>query len=607
MGAARKKTWHCIVGCLLFIALFLVQATVPVPRAFAANSAPFTNCTQQAQDVTSSSLLVVLLDRSGSLTTTDPNDYSTSVTKALADLWPGSMAVIPFNNDRVPVWGPYTLSDQQQRETLENAIQHFPVGGDTPLAPAMQKALDLFKHAPAGSRAVIVTDGSPDPPVFAGVNQNDEIEQTLLPQFCAQNIPVSTFGLTLDTGQPNGQLANKLLNDIAARTGGESMNVHDPAELAHVIIQLFSQWLHLSFIQARSDQGHYAIPIDTYAKRVIFVAFRSENSFTITLKGPDAKPLPEQATRLSIDRHYEIANLLVSGANQPGVYSVAMDGDPGAQVYALVETSLHAVLLQPTAQTVLSTGQPLTIQAELQANATPVIPRANEATLNVDVSVVAHGQTVYHTIVELTQEDNGPLFSRQITLPVQTGQLHLQIIASYLQIPVEASDAQISLTLRQPFPGDQGIACGSNAVCSWLISPVSTISGFSGIFLLFCFLLFLLSKKPGGWLLMQNGQTRDLGKIRRPLLRRIFYRSVLHSSELEKDFDFRDAHFELLFKQELRIRKTDDEQSVKIRRGTRTIDLYEEDEPSDIADKDTIIIDKCAPATFIQKKTHKYS
>src|SRR5438105_5507229 len=51
---------------------------------------------------TSQSLLVVLLDRSGSLVdepgATDPEGYSTSVVKAIADLWPGAMIVIPFGD-----------------------------------------------------------------------------------------------------------------------------------------------------------------------------------------------------------------------------------------------------------------------------------------------------------------------------------------------------------------------------------------------------------------------------------------------------------------------------------------------------------------------------
>ncbi len=72
------------------------------------------------------SLLIVLLDRSGSLiqepNPTDPNGYSTSVTKALADLWVGQMAVIPFSGDTasLPVLGPSTLAD---RGTLKNEIQ----------------------------------------------------------------------------------------------------------------------------------------------------------------------------------------------------------------------------------------------------------------------------------------------------------------------------------------------------------------------------------------------------------------------------------------------------------------------------------------------------
>ncbi len=49
---------------------------------------------------TSQSVLVVLLDRSGSLHSSDPDGYSTSVTKALADLWPGIMIVIPYHNRR---------------------------------------------------------------------------------------------------------------------------------------------------------------------------------------------------------------------------------------------------------------------------------------------------------------------------------------------------------------------------------------------------------------------------------------------------------------------------------------------------------------------------
>src|SRR5260221_1728094 len=94
------------------------------------------NC-QSPVEPNSQSLLVVLLDRSGSLiqgnVPTDPHGYSTSVTKALADLWPGNMAVIPFSGDttQFAILGPDTLSNPVQRADLEQQVPDLPIGGET--------------------------------------------------------------------------------------------------------------------------------------------------------------------------------------------------------------------------------------------------------------------------------------------------------------------------------------------------------------------------------------------------------------------------------------------------------------------------------------------
>src|SRR5438552_8223295 len=112
--ACRMKPWF-IPGfpLAIILLLFLVfTAMLPLDTAHAM-SPDMEHYTQSScpgvGTVTSQSLLVVLLDRSGSLTfqpgATDPNGYSTSVTKALADLWPGFMAVVPFSNDTTPVLG----------------------------------------------------------------------------------------------------------------------------------------------------------------------------------------------------------------------------------------------------------------------------------------------------------------------------------------------------------------------------------------------------------------------------------------------------------------------------------------------------------------------
>src|SRR6266568_9356191 len=136
-GKEMRHIWQsaCIKGLLL---LFVVLSLWPSNTVLAGTVQKAANCTTVG-DITPQSLLVVLLDRSGSLVyqpgATDPDGYSTSVTKALADLWPGEMAVIPFSYTSTPVIGPAILSDQNQRNQLKEAVQNYPIGGDTPLAP----------------------------------------------------------------------------------------------------------------------------------------------------------------------------------------------------------------------------------------------------------------------------------------------------------------------------------------------------------------------------------------------------------------------------------------------------------------------------------------
>lgn len=560
-----------------------------------------------AGDITPQSLLVVLLDRSGSLTfepgATDPDGYSTSVTKALADLWPGKMAVVPFSNSSTPVIGPYPMSDLQLRDQLKNAVQNYTIGGNTPLDPAMQQALTLLKGAPAGSRVVIVTDGSPDPVIFNNVNQADDIRTNLLHQFCSQGIPVTTFGLALDLTQPDGQTADKLLRDIANGTGGTYTLVRNAHELAQLVVQLYAQWQHLFLLPAQFSNNMYALRIDTYATQVIFVTFRSGANYNISLNSPDGQPVPGQSVQRSTDRHYEIDNMVLSTVNQPGTYSINVSGDAQAQVYALVNTPLHAALVQPTSQTIAYIGQPLQIQAQLLNGTTPIIPKPNEATIVAQVSVQANGQTSNYT-VELAQSNNSPLFSGQIVLHGAAGQVHVQIVATYLLIPVEATDAQVTIPLKLPppvkpvhKPTPPPPPC-TNVNC-YLQRYGGIIFGGLGALLLLLLLLFLLRRRGSrGWTLAQSGRTEDLGSMGRPFMRNIFHKSVLSSRELEDygGFDFNEAKFDLIFKHGVRIKAKSDEPQITVKQGSQLVRVTREVGGVELTDRDQIIGGRGAPA-----------
>lgn len=610
MQQIRQHRHSTTVFKWLFMLLAFLALCIPgVARAAALHtiSTSLAACAP-AGDITSQSLLVVLLDRSGSLTfepgATDPDGYSTSVTKALADLWPGQMAVIPFSGTETPVIGPSPMSES--RDQLKNAVQNYPIGGNTPLDPAMQQALTLLKNAPAGSRVVIVTDGSPEPPVLDnGVNQADDIRTNLLHQFCSQGIPVTAFGLALNLTGQDGQTADKLLRDIANGTGGIYTLVRNAHELAQVVVQLYAQWQHLSFLPAQFNNDTYSIHIDTYATRVIFVTFRSGANYTISLNSPDGQPVPGQSVQRSTDRHYEIDNMVLSTVNQAGTYSINVSGDAQAQAYALVDTPLHAVLVQPAPQTIAYIGQPLQIQAQLLNGTTPVIPKPNEATIVAQVSVQVNGQTSNYT-VELAQSGNSPLFSGQIVLHGAAGQVHVQIVATYLLIPVEAAGAQVTIPLQlppavkpKPKPTPPQPPC--NNVNCYIQRYGGIIFGGLGALLLLILLLLLLRRRGSrGWTLAQSGRTEDLGSMGRPFMRNIFHKSVLSSKELEDygGFDFNGANFDLIFKHGVKIKAKSDDPKVLVRQGRQTPPVTKDGGSVELADGDQIIAGGRPPATL---------
>lgn len=555
MNYTRLLTAFMRFVCIaFFLTLLFPGISQAATTATQADNASAVSC-PTVGDVTNQSLLIVLLDRSGSLIiqpgATDPNGYSTSITKALADLWPGKMAVIPFSGDATPVLGPANLADQGQRDQLKNAIQNYPIGGNTPLDPALQKALDLMNGAAPGSRVVIVTDGSPTPDTINNVNQVDDITNNLIPKFCKKGISVSAFGLTLDLGQSDGQTADHLLSTIARGTDGVYTNVRNTQDLAHVVIKLYADWQHLVFIQATTSNSGYAIPIDTYAKKIAFVTFRTDSNYKITLDGPNRQVIPDQVLQRSTDRHYEIDNLVVSAINQPGSYTIQASGDSGAQAYALVETRLHAKLLKPDAQTTAYIGQSLQIEAELVNDTTPIVPQANEATMNAHIVVQSAGQTSYSTDVELTQVKDSPSFTGAIKLPGPAGDVTVTIQAVYRQIPVEASQAQITIPLKaapvKPNRPKPPVIPPCSVSCYWQRYSNLVIGALPILLLLLLFLFWRLRKGPEG-ILRQGNVEESLAGLRRPLGRRLFQKSVLSSKELEAaGFTFAGAHFTLNF------------------------------------------------------------
>ncbi len=485
------------------------------------------------------SLLIVLLDRSGSLidgpVATDPNHYSTSVTKGLADLWPGRMVIIPFKGDSIPLKqiGPNSMSDPTQRNYLKNQIPEADPNGDTPLGQAMDQALQLTKGAAPGSRVVVITDGEPnttsDP---SGSLEEAHIRNNLLKQFCRRGIPVSSFGLEIHDSR-----ADALLSDIAVGTGGTYTKVQSPEQLAENVIQLYRNWQNLALSQPpREVDGSYSVFINDFASHAYIITFRSDASYQIQLFSSDGKTPVSGIQPLSIDTHYVIYSLDMS-SYATGTYKVkVVNGrgvlDSAAQVYALADYPLLQVnMMAPDAQRAFIT-QPLIIRAALFKGQKQYLP-TSVASLTIDITSHVPGQPDMTITRKLDQHGQGD-FSHQFPAYAQPGQLRIVIHAIYQGIQ---KDSQV-YTLQLVAPPPPPYVCKNGTVQCTLVKHLSQILSIGiplllMIGLLIWYAIWRKSPVPYGYLVNANNERNALAlDTHRPLLAHLFSKSVITMQEL---------------------------------------------------------------------------
>lgn len=538
----------------LSVGLWLVMCSLAVPAQAATHqisAATVSHIVKQAQPPTAQSVLIVLLDRSGSLASTDPDEYSTSIAKILADLWPGKMVVIFFSGDNGPL--PQTalvdLTQSGARDALKSQIekQRNAVNGDTPTQIAVEQAENVLaqQNYPTGSRVVIITDGQPDTISDPnGQAQIQAIENDAQNVFASHNVPISTFGL----GNEVPDYAKTFLQKVANETGGEFNDVTDSSQLALPVIKMYANWQNLKFVPASGKNTFF---IDTYAAKVDFITFeQNRDAHPVTLLDPNQQQVPISAFQdSSQDKHYDFESLVTTQFNQSGNYTIQTD-DPDAQAYALEQTRLQVEIVTPTPQTPVYTGQPLTVSAALYDHNNPqqhvLLKTSDTIVIGLSYTLSVHGQTVDSAETTLTQDapPNADLFSATIT-PKQTGTLTITIIATY-QTTQKLNQPSITLPVTVAPPPPPPPCALTDVRC--LIQRYGVEVGITLpiIVLALIALWWFTRQAPFGLLVNPDGVQRILGR-NRTLGRSLLHKSTLFSDEL-RGFAWGGANFTLRFK-----------------------------------------------------------
>lgn len=187
--------------------------------------------------------VVMVIDDSGSMTLSDPDNSRYSAAKTLVRRMDNDnqVAVVTFNHEAAVVQPLTPLSDPQKREQVLTAIDNLETTeGGTNISGAVSEALKVIDNdgkKGQGAMVIMLSDGV----------SNFETDRELQ-SYVERGIAVNTIGLGME--DPTG---TSLLQDIARATGGQYYDVTDAALLGNVFQQIYDRLGDRTLLTERSD------------------------------------------------------------------------------------------------------------------------------------------------------------------------------------------------------------------------------------------------------------------------------------------------------------------------------------------------------------------
>lgn len=175
--------------------------------------------------------IVLIIDNSGSMMETDPDDLRYEAAKSFVDQMDSSkqVAVIVFNDDPELIQPFVRVRDQGVKNEVHAAIDALePTNFGTDIALALESGMEQIKglNSSSGAMAILLSDG------FSDVNT-----AKVLADYRSRGVVVNTVGLGLSRyGNSEG---SSLLKEIASQTGGRYYDEADAANLSFVFQQIY--------------------------------------------------------------------------------------------------------------------------------------------------------------------------------------------------------------------------------------------------------------------------------------------------------------------------------------------------------------------------------
>lgn len=406
----------------------------------------------------------LLVDVSGSMKRTDPNNLRIPATNLLIDLLP--------ENSRAGIWtfGTYVnklmphgqVNSAWRDNAREEANKINSVAMYTDIEQAINQASWDINHTnPSDNKHVILlSDGLVDISKADTVEQqdldNEKSRDFILRQKANELIKA---GYIVHTLALSDEADLDLMATLAQRTGGLHAVAYKDTDLMPLLLQIINRLAPQDEVVLEDNK----FLIDTSIDEFTLLAFHAKNA-DIGLTSPQGTHYT-QATRARNQAWHKTGDYTLVTVAKPeaGTWQLETPEHPDNRVTVVSDVSLEATQLPPT----VFRGYPLEVAAWLAEASTPITVRDFLKLLRVDSQLQKSGRTLERNQLKLEENGfrytleldqlselgeqkftlamDGKTFNRQLTQSINVQ----EVVAASIQIP-ENSSPRAFLRLQHP-------------------------------------------------------------------------------------------------------------------------------------------------------------
>lgn len=384
-----KKVKQMMLMLWLF-GVILIHTSLAAPRDV-----------QAAPQQTTNVSISLVIDNSGSMRDSDPDNLRQTASEILLDLLSPEdlIGVVRFSDTATEVF-PLQVAGENKQGLKETLGGSFATSGATDYLKALQMAAQQLEKAPADSQKLILflTDGLPEQQIVGGKIPIPEAEYLKklnehVQVISERGIPIYPVGF----GKDETKLDKKLLEEMALSTKGGAFVLTDPNAIASAFFETLAVTKRRNPIEELHgltfQEQAIAVPVGSYTQQVTVLITTDGTELAVEQTGGKQEEVTLQ--------NHPSYSILTVNQKRPGTNNevpLAIKTNGTAIVSAARDLFFKMDVLQPEGNIVKSLSEPFMIET--------VLSQPLESGMTVTAKVLKNG-VPDRDALELKEQEDG--------------------------------------------------------------------------------------------------------------------------------------------------------------------------------------------------------